>query len=93
MSFSCCVRSPVLVAQSPSTNTWQVAQAQAPPQSPSMPGTLWSMAARISDRPEVASTVWRWPLWAMKVILGMVGRAVCGWGLAWLNLVTGRLLR
>ena len=49
-----------------------MAQAQAPPQSASMPGTLWSTAARISDTPLLASTSWLVPLYSMKMTLGMV---------------------
>ena len=53
---------------------WQVAQAHCPPQSPSMPGTPWSVAARISVVPAGTVTSWRSPAKVMKVTRGMVRR-------------------
>ena len=59
--------------QGASMKQWQVAQAHWPPQSPSMPGTPWSVAARISVVPAGTSTSWRSPAKVTKVTRGMVG--------------------
>src|SRR5690606_10891281 len=58
--------------QASSTNAWQVAQLQAPPQSPWMPGIMAFMAACITDWPTSPTTVCCVPLCSINVIFGIV---------------------
>ena len=71
MSSSWSERGDSRAAHGASMNTWQVAHAQLPPQSPSMPGTPWSVAARISVVPAGTSTTWCSPEKVTKVTRGM----------------------
>lgn len=71
MSSSIGEGSPTVAVHSSSTYTWQVAQAQAPPHSASMPGTALRMAFSITVEPFSASTSKRVPSNAMKVIFAM----------------------
>src|SRR5690606_24815585 len=74
--------------QASSTNAWQVAQLQAPPQSPWMPGIMAFMAACITDWP-TSPTMECWvPLCSISVIVGIVflqstvlGHSRLEWGL------------
>src|SRR5271168_1099951 len=58
-----------LASQAGSIYPWQVAQLQQPPQSPKMPGTELSMAARMTEIPSLASTVCSVPSCSMKTTL------------------------
>ena len=68
-SRACPLRSrcapPVFASQPGSTNTWQVAQAHCPPQSPSMPGMPLSTAPRMTVEPTGTSTTCSRPLCSM----------------------------
>src|SRR5712672_1935501 len=54
-----------------STNPWQVPQAQLPPQSATIPGTKFSTAACITERPTTASTTCSVPLCSINTIFGI----------------------
>src|SRR6478735_12267580 len=71
MSCSIGDASPVFACQASSTYTWQVAQAQAPPHSASIPGTLLRIAVSMTVEPSSASTVRPAPLESLKVIFGI----------------------
>src|SRR3546814_12819052 len=60
---------PTRSIQARSTWTWHVAQAQTPPQSPSIPGTLLNRAASRALSPSSISTVRRVPSAETKVTL------------------------
>src|ERR1700736_693723 len=57
--------------QPTSTKPWQVAQAQLPPQSATIPGTKFSTAACITERPTTASTTCSVPLCSINTIFGI----------------------
>src|SRR5882757_7781570 len=54
-----------------STNPWQVPQLQLPPQSATIPGTKFSTAACITERPTTASTTCSVPLCSINTIFGI----------------------
>src|SRR5690349_141403 len=58
-------------AHSSSTYTWQVAQLQLPPHSPTMPAMPLRTAADMTDSPTWASTMRSAPPSVMKTTLGM----------------------
>src|SRR5271155_4965385 len=58
-----------LASQAGSIYPWQVAQLQQPPQSPTMPGTELSTAARMTEVPTLASTMCSVPSCPMKTTL------------------------
>src|SRR5690606_40637831 len=66
--FSSALIPPVAWIQSLSTITWQVQQAQAPPQSASIPGMPLSTATCIRDWPASISTTCSVPLCSINVI-------------------------
>src|SRR6267154_856584 len=57
--------------QRSSTNPWQVPQLQLPPQSATIPGTKFSTAACITERPTTASTTCSVPLCSINTIFGI----------------------
>src|SRR5579859_4764605 len=57
-----------------STITWQVAHAQAPPQSASMPGMRFFTAPSMTDQPSGTSTTCSLPVCSMYLIFGIVTR-------------------
>src|SRR5262245_15210399 len=71
MSSSIGDEPPTFSRQASSTLTWQVAQAQAPPHSASIPGMLLRIAVSMTVEPSSASTVRPAPLESLKVIFGI----------------------